>query len=122
MYRAQELRRRVLAWAVRLRVNPRLVRIREMTRRWGSCSSAGVVTLAADLAQQDGKSQDFFVVHELLHLRVRNHGRLFQALMGVYVPGWRELGRALQGTPASSSLRAPVLRPARRFSRRHPAR
>ena len=28
-------------------------------------------------------------VHELLHLRVRNHGKLFRALMSAHVPGWR---------------------------------
>ena len=29
------------------------------------------------------------VAHELLHLRVPNHGRLFKALMAAHVPGWR---------------------------------
>jgi predicted metal-dependent hydrolase len=28
-------------------------------------------------------------VHELLHLKVRNHGRLFRAMMSVHVPNWR---------------------------------
>ena len=29
------------------------------------------------------------IAHELLHLRVRNHGRLFKALLTVHVPAWR---------------------------------
>ena len=33
--------------------------------------------------------QDFVVAHELLHLRVPNHGRLFKALMTAHVPYWR---------------------------------
>jgi hypothetical protein len=48
-----------------------------MTRKWGSCSMRGTVTLAADLIEQDRHFQDFVVAHELLHLRVPNHGRLF---------------------------------------------
>jgi hypothetical protein len=28
--------------------------------------------------------------HELLHLRVAAHGRLFKALMSLHVPNWRE--------------------------------
>jgi predicted metal-dependent hydrolase len=28
-------------------------------------------------------------VHELLHLRISNHGRVFKALMSAHVPGWR---------------------------------
>ena len=83
------LRQRVDRWAIRLKVNPRVVRIQKMTRKWGSCSTARTITLADDLGWQDDGYQDFVVVHELLHLRVRNHGKLFKALMSVYVPKWR---------------------------------
>jgi predicted metal-dependent hydrolase len=46
-----------------------------MTRKWGSCSTAGTITLAADLSDQAVGFQDFVIAHELLHLRVPNHGR-----------------------------------------------
>jgi predicted metal-dependent hydrolase len=88
-YPAQDLRRRALAWAVKLKVNPRVVRVQEMRRKWGSCSSAGTVTLATDLLEQEERFQDYVIVHELLHLRYANHGRMFKALMGAHVPGWR---------------------------------
>lgn len=61
-----------------------------MTRKWGSCSTAGTITLAADLAEQSQDFQDFVIAHELLHLRVPNHSRLFKALMTLHVPRWRE--------------------------------
>jgi len=83
------LKRRVERWATRLKVKPKLVRVQKMTRKWGSCSTAGTVTLAADLTEQVGGFQDFVVAHELLHLRVPNHGRLFKALMTMHVPDWR---------------------------------
>jgi predicted metal-dependent hydrolase len=85
-----ELKQRVARWAIALKVNPRLVRVQHMTRKWGSCSSAGRITLARDLVEQSSSFQDFVVAHELLHLRVPNHGRLFKALMTAYVPGWRQ--------------------------------
>jgi predicted metal-dependent hydrolase len=89
-YADQELlRRRVERWATRLKVEPKLIRVQRMTRKWGSCSILGTVTLAADLAEQVTEFQDFVVVHELLHLRVPNHGRLFKALMTLHVPDWR---------------------------------
>ena len=72
---------RVASWARRLNVQPRQVRVQCMTRKWGSCSAAGIVTLATDLADQDVGFQDFVIVHELLHLRVPNHGKLFKALL-----------------------------------------
>jgi predicted metal-dependent hydrolase len=83
------LRNRVDAWASKLRVTPRVVRVQRMTRKWGSCSTRGTITLAADLVDQDWRFQDFVVAHELLHLRVPNHGRLFKALMTAHVPDWR---------------------------------
>ena len=84
------LRQRVDFWSERLNVVPRRVRVRHMTRKWGSCSTSGTITLARDLDGQVGGFQDFVIAHELLHLRVPNHGKLFKALMNAHVPDWRE--------------------------------
>jgi predicted metal-dependent hydrolase len=87
--RTERLQDRVALWAARLKVKPRLVRIQRLTRKWGSCSTAGTITLAADLNDQEVGFQDFVIAHELLHLRVPNHSRLFKVLMTVHVPQWR---------------------------------
>lgn len=100
LYPEQNLRRRVMTWAVRLKVCPRLVRIQTMRRKWGSCSSAGTVTLARDLVEQTLRFQDFVIVHELLHLRYGVHGRVFKALMSAYVPDWKSLD-TLRGRTSS---------------------
>jgi predicted metal-dependent hydrolase len=88
-YPAQELRRRAQGWAVKLRVDPRSIRIQGMRHKWGSCSSAGTVTLASELIDEPPGFQDYVIVHELLHLRLARHGRLFKALLGAHVPHWR---------------------------------
>jgi predicted metal-dependent hydrolase len=49
------------------------------------------VTFAIDLVDEELRFQDYVIVHELLHLRVPNHGRLFKVLMSAHVPGWRRL-------------------------------
>lgn len=87
--RRELLRRRAKQWACRLKVAPRIVRVGRMTRKWGSCSTLGTVTLAADLTHQSLGFQDFVIVHELLHLRLPNHGKLFRATMTAYVPNWK---------------------------------
>ena len=79
---------RVAVWTERLNVRPRRIRLQTMTRKWGSCSTAGTVTFATDLATQEPGFQDFVIVHELLHLRLPNHGRLFKATLAAHVPNW----------------------------------
>ena len=85
----QAISNRVDYWVQRLKVRQPKVRVQRMTRKWGSCSTSGYITLAGDLADQDPGFQDFVIAHELLHLRVPNHGKLFKALMAAYVPDWR---------------------------------
>lgn len=87
--RHEALRQRVEHWSKRLHVPAPRVRVRDMTRKWGSCSTSGVLTFAADLADHEPGFQDFIIAHELLHLRMPNHGRLFKALMTAYVPDWK---------------------------------
>ncbi len=86
---SQNLRNRVEDWAERLHVPAPRVRVRDMARKWGSCSTSGTITLATDLSRQEIGFQDFVIAHELLHLRVPNHGKLFKALMTAHVPDWK---------------------------------
>jgi predicted metal-dependent hydrolase len=93
LYPDQQLRRRVMAWALRLEVNPERVDIAEMPKKWGSCTSDGVVTFADELAETSEAFQDYVIVHELLHLRYPTHGNRFHAMMSALIPNWRELER-----------------------------
>ena len=87
----QVLTRRAMAWAIKIRVNPSRIVIAELETKWGSCAPDGVVTLASDLVDMPEEFQDYVVVHELLHLRYRSHGKAFTAMMTALVPDWREL-------------------------------
>jgi predicted metal-dependent hydrolase len=105
LYHIQDLHRRALAWALKLKVNPRTVRVQAMRHKWGSCSSAGTVTLAADLLDQDVRFQDYVIVHELLHLRYATHGRVFKALMSAHVPGWQAMeARRMRGDGMATKM------------------
>ncbi|MDQ3698626.1 MAG: M48 family metallopeptidase [Gemmatimonadota bacterium] len=86
---AEELREQVRHWAEVLGVTPARIRVQRMTRKWGSCSQAGGVTFASALLARPAAFQRYVIVHELLHLRVRNHGRLFRSYLSAYAPDWR---------------------------------
>lgn len=87
---SEGLRQRVEYWAELLHVPAPRVRVRDMSRKWGSCSTAGTITLATDLGNQEVGFQNFVIAHEMLHLRVPNHGKLFKALMTAHVPNWKK--------------------------------
>ena len=79
------LRSEAQAWARRIKVEPKQIHIRPMSRKWGSCSTAGRLTLDAGLLSQPADFRKQVIVHELLHLRVPNHGKLFKALLRAYL-------------------------------------
>lgn len=83
----------MFAWANRLQVEPTGVYLQRMTRKWGSCSSRGRLCFATDLLGERRRFRALVVVHELLHLAVPNHGKLFKSLMNAYVPGWQAVSQ-----------------------------
>jgi len=88
-YPAQDLRRKVYSWSMKLKVNPKDIRIQPLDGKWGTCSSDGIITLAIDLLDQDGNFQDFVIVHELTHLKVQNHSKLFTSLLASHIPNYK---------------------------------
>jgi len=82
---AEVFKAEVLAWAKRIGVAPREIRIQKMKRKWASCSSAGRLTFDAELLRQPAEFRALVIVHELLHLKVPNHGRLFRALLRAHL-------------------------------------
>lgn len=70
------------------------LRIRKMTRRWGSCTDKGTVTMNIDLVKVPTVCIDYVIVHELCHLRHKNHGPQFWRLLTTAMPDW-EKRRAL---------------------------
>jgi predicted metal-dependent hydrolase len=106
----RDFKQRVASWSARLGVQPRRVEVRQMKRKWASCSPRGRLCFAADLLGQPLAFQSDVIVHELLHLQVPNHGRLFSALLHAWLAN--EAGGSSPGShlrAASSSARSSAL-------------
>ena len=67
-------------------------------KKWGCCSSDGYVHFNTDLLFKRKELQIYVIVHELLHLKIPNHGKLFQSLMSLHIPHWRKLDKELNFT------------------------
>jgi hypothetical protein len=94
---SDDLKALVADWSERIGVAVQRVQVRVMRRKWASCSSRGTLTLSADVLRLPRDLLEYVVCHELVHLRVPEHGKGWQAMMGVYLPDWRERERRLAG-------------------------
>ena len=84
----ERMREEIRDWAAKIRVSPRRVQIQRMTTKWASCSTNGRVCFSLELLDEPASFREVVIVHELLHLLVPNHGKLFKSLMNAYLPGW----------------------------------
>jgi predicted metal-dependent hydrolase len=80
----------VETWAERLGVEVKRVQLRAMRNKWGSISTAGTLTLARDLLDMPRRLVEYVICHELLHLTVPTHNRVFHLLLSRHIPNWRE--------------------------------
>ena len=86
----------IAAWSLKL--NEPLVewQIRQMRTLWGSCSpNKRSIRFNLELARVPKECIEYVVVHELTHLKIRNHGKAFQTLMTQRLPRWKELRKEL---------------------------
>jgi hypothetical protein len=94
----------VAHWAERMGVQPKRVTLREMRRKWGSCSSREHITLSTRLTWVPPRLAEYVVVHELVHLTVFNHGPDFKAAMTAWLPDWKDREQELDRIQFSSLL------------------
>lgn len=80
------LRSRVEYWARKLKVQPTQIRIQMMRRKWASCSPKGWISFNRALIKESRSFQDYAIIHELLHLEIPNHGKLFKSMMNIFMP------------------------------------
>ena len=87
-------------WEKAMGVSLRRYYVQRMRTRWGSCNDeAGSIRLNTDLAKKPRACLEYVLVHELAHLRERNHSARFRALMDRFLPGWEQRRELLNRLP-----------------------
>ncbi len=70
-----------------------------MTTKWGTCNPATKkIWLNLQLAKKPIECLEYVIMHELAHLKVRNHGPEFVAILDKYMPYWRERKQLLNSS------------------------
>ena len=85
---AERLPERVQAWRFKAGVEMPRVVIADQQKRWGSCDRSGTIRLNWRIIQAPMRLVDYVVVHELVHLRHRGHGREYWQALGRIMPDY----------------------------------
>ncbi len=77
-------------YSKKLDVSPKTVKVKEQKHLWGSCSKDGTVNINWHLVFAPKQILEYVVVHELCHLKYRNHSKQFWHLLGSVFPDWEK--------------------------------
>jgi predicted metal-dependent hydrolase len=69
-------------------VQSRAVRIKRMQTRWGSCGGKNDINLNWLLSFAPAAVLEYVLVHELCHIRHRDHSPSFWAMVREHCPGY----------------------------------
>ena len=95
-YLKEEVNRLLPVWEQKTGLHCKQWIVKYMKTRWGSYSArTGTISINLQVAHKPVACLEFIIVHELGHIKHRNHGKGFIALMDKYLPYWRETKKNL---------------------------
>jgi len=90
-----EFKNRVHSFAGEIDVKVKFLAMRQMKNKWASCSTDGNLNFNKELLGRDKAIGNYVIVHELLHFRVPNHGKLWKSLMRAYLGDYETIEKRL---------------------------
>lgn len=89
------LTEKVNYYANQLNVDYRKIEIKKVSSIWGSCSAKNVLSFNRKLVQSPKEIIDYVVIHEVCHLKERNHSSRFWALVSRFDKNYKNHRRWL---------------------------
>lgn len=93
---AEYFRQRVDLYSRMLKSQPENIRITSAKSRWGSCSEDDRLAFSFQLIMAPPAIIDYVIVHELAHIREKNHSRDFWRLVESIIPDYHQHRRWLR--------------------------
>ncbi len=78
------------------KIHSKNVKITRAEKRWGSCSGKNTLCFSYRVLMLPGKIIDYIVVHEVAHIREKNHSQRFWNLVESLMPDFAERDRWLK--------------------------
>lgn len=86
---------RVKKWSKTTGLMPSAVKFRRLSKRWGSCTADNEIIFNHDAVKLPFTLIDYIVVHELCHIKHKDHSKDFYRELAKYMPDWEALEERL---------------------------
>ncbi|MEG0541801.1 MAG: SprT family zinc-dependent metalloprotease [Angelakisella sp.] len=83
------LPQRVAHYSAIMGVVPTGIKVTSATTRWGSCSGRNSLCFPYRIMLLPPELLDYIIVHELAHIRVKNHSKSFYSVVAAYLPDYK---------------------------------
>jgi len=83
------LEKRTQKLASKIDIKPSKVVVKSLKNRWGSATEKGVVTLNSNLLKAPKEVIDYIIIHELCHLKIKNHSPRYWNLVRKFMPNYQ---------------------------------
>ena len=82
-------------WSYKTQLFPKKISYRYNKSRWGSCSYENNISINYKLLQFEKKCIEYVVLHELCHIKEKNHSKRFWELVSFYMPDYKEVEKKI---------------------------
>ncbi|MCH9812815.1 MAG: M48 family metallopeptidase [Epsilonproteobacteria bacterium] len=79
----------VVKWSKTMMLTPTHIGFRKNRTRWGSCSAKNRLSFNTKLAQMHPDFIEYVVVHELAHIKHKNHSKAFWDCVATVLPDYK---------------------------------
>ena len=83
-------------WTYTTKLYPNKIGYRYAKGRWGSCSSLDNISINYKLLQFEKKCIEYVVLHELCHIKEKNHSKKFWNLVSLFMPDYKSVEKKLR--------------------------
>ena len=81
---------RVRTYSKKLGVRVKRIDVKDLRNRWGSLTKSGVINLNLNLVKAPEDIIDYIVLHELCHLKVKEHSHYYWDLLHKFMPNYHD--------------------------------
>ena len=81
---------KVEKYSKKLGVRVKRIAVKNLRNRWGSLTKSGVINLNLNLIKAPEDVIDYIILHELCHLKIKEHSHHYWDLVRKYMPDYQD--------------------------------